>query len=324
MALTVVTYHYVRDLASSRYPSLTALDASKFDGQLDYITRHYQVVGLDLVRSVMKGQEQLPPNACLLTFDDGLIDHFTVVFPRLIERGIAGCFFPPVKAVKNRRVLDVHKIHFVLASDATPDAINRYIMDACDGARAGHDLPSREDLLADNWKASRFDSAEVRFVKNVLQKGLPEPFRSELVAQLFATFVTDREDAFSADLYMDDMQLRCMIQTGMEVGGHGAFHDRLGLMSRPEQEEEVRATQAFLAELYGHELGPWSIAYPYGSFNSDTLEILEGAGCVLGFTIEQELVQGFDSPLTLGRVDTNYLPFEWDAAPPSLREAEPA
>ena len=75
----------------------------EFDGQLDYITRHYRVCDTRAVLAAARGEGPLPPNACLLTFDDGLLDHFTTVFPRLVERGLPGSFYVPVAAVESRR-----------------------------------------------------------------------------------------------------------------------------------------------------------------------------------------------------------------------------
>ena len=119
-ALTIVMYHYVRDRARTRYPGLKVRSVEEFEGQLDYITRHYHVCGMEEVRAAARGDHGLPPNACLLTFDDGLRDHFTTVFPRLLERGLPGCFYPPVAAVEARRVLDTHKIQIILAAAPEP------------------------------------------------------------------------------------------------------------------------------------------------------------------------------------------------------------
>jgi hypothetical protein len=39
-SLTIVMYHFVRDLARSRYPAIKALTVDAFRGQLDYLARH--------------------------------------------------------------------------------------------------------------------------------------------------------------------------------------------------------------------------------------------------------------------------------------------
>jgi hypothetical protein len=45
--VTVVMYHFVRDLRHARYPRIKGLDRRDFAGQLDYIRRHYQVVRME-------------------------------------------------------------------------------------------------------------------------------------------------------------------------------------------------------------------------------------------------------------------------------------
>ena len=119
--LTVVMYHYVRPLARTRYPAIKGLDLQCFRGQLAYIRRHYHpITAADLVAAVRQrdgtGVWELPPSSILLTFDDGYADHFDHVFPLLDDAGVQGSFFAPGRAVGEGLVLDVNKIHFVLAS----------------------------------------------------------------------------------------------------------------------------------------------------------------------------------------------------------------
>src|SRR3954465_1886150 len=116
MSLTIVVYHFVRELPHTRYPGIKGLLESEFRGQLEYLARHYEFTTAEQVMDSVANGKPLPRNAALLTFDDGYIDHFVTVFPMLDERGIQGCFFPPAKAIRENRVLDVNKIHFILAS----------------------------------------------------------------------------------------------------------------------------------------------------------------------------------------------------------------
>jgi hypothetical protein len=79
--LTIVMYHYVRDVESTPYPGIKARSLAEFRGQLDHIEREYEVVGCEAVRG-----RCLPANAALLTFDDGLVDHLEHVLPELRRR----------------------------------------------------------------------------------------------------------------------------------------------------------------------------------------------------------------------------------------------
>ena len=73
--LTVVMYHYVRDLKHSRYPSIKE--------QVAFLKKHYSFVTVEEVIAATQGIHKLPSHPVLLTFDDAYIDHFTYVFPIL-------------------------------------------------------------------------------------------------------------------------------------------------------------------------------------------------------------------------------------------------
>ena len=51
-----------------------------------------------------------------ITFDDGYKEHYTNVFPILKDFGIKGSFYVTDKTVIDHQVLDVNKIHFILAT----------------------------------------------------------------------------------------------------------------------------------------------------------------------------------------------------------------
>ena len=92
--LTIVMYHYVRDLARTRYPAIKGRDLSSFRRQLDYIARHHSVVRAEEVVAAISKREPLPDNAAWLTFDDGYIDHYSVVFPLFARTRLAGIILP--------------------------------------------------------------------------------------------------------------------------------------------------------------------------------------------------------------------------------------
>src|SRR4051812_43010280 len=113
MGVTIVMYHYVRDLQRSRYPLIKARTEVDFVRQLDYIAANFTVVRAESVIAAAMGGPALPENAAWLTFDDGYRDHYDVVFPLLHARGWQGSFFAPASAVAERRLLDVNKVHFI-------------------------------------------------------------------------------------------------------------------------------------------------------------------------------------------------------------------
>ena len=258
--LTIVMYHYVRDLPRTRYPRIKGLLSADFYGQLDYIQRHYQVVGLPDVIAAARSEQSLPPNAALLTFDDGYADHYQTVLPALVSRGLTGVFFPPVVAVETGAILLENKIHFVLATTEI-GALLKDVFEALDRERQDGAYPSNRELFDQLAKPSRYDSAEVMFVKNVLQNGVPQYTCIEIASRLFAKYVSSDEAAFSRELYVTTDQLREMLDAGMYVGAHGVNHVRLGAIPRLEQVKEVDGSLAFLSRL-GVDGSDWAMCYP--------------------------------------------------------------
>lgn len=314
-ALTVVMYHYVRDLARTRYRGIKGLHVDAFEGQLDYLTRHYNIVALGDVVTAIRGGRPLPPRACLLTFDDGFVDHFAVVFPRLVARGITASFYPPAVAVEHDRVLDTHKIHFILATAPDPACVVRTILGMVGEWRGVPGVPSPDALYAQYAQASRFDGPEVTFIKRVLQRGLPDTARSAIVQALFEEYVAVDEATFARELYMDLAQLRALVAAGMDVGGHGAEHLWLDSLDREAQALEMARTVEFLRRVYERPARDWALCYPFGAYNAMTLDLAARAGCALAFTTKVGVAADLSTPLELPRLDTNDLPTAANAAP---------
>jgi peptidoglycan/xylan/chitin deacetylase (PgdA/CDA1 family) len=302
-------YHYVRDLERSRFPAIKGLSIDRFRRQLDHIQAHYTPITVeDLLEAVSPQQKGLPPNPILLTFDDGYCDHFATVFPLLDARGIQGCFFPPVQAVLEHKVLDVNRIHFILA--AVPNAL--VLLDQLFSLLAEfsseYSLKTREEYLGEVTEEHRYDTREVTVLKRLLQRELPEPVRSEIVRRLFAEHVTAHEAAFACELYMSAEQISCLRRHGMHIGSHGYSHAWLNRITPQAQADEIDRSLVFLRNL-GVGSHEWSMCYPYGGFNDSLLQTLRTRQCPLGFTAEPRIADlDVDDPLTLPRVDTNDLP----------------
>ena len=94
--IKLVMYHYVRDLKNSAYPHIKGLDQSVFEKQMAYMKEHYTFLSMeDLVEAVVtKNDRLLPEHGVLLTFDDGYVDHYEVVYKVLRKYGAKGDFFP--------------------------------------------------------------------------------------------------------------------------------------------------------------------------------------------------------------------------------------
>jgi peptidoglycan/xylan/chitin deacetylase (PgdA/CDA1 family) len=309
MDLTIVTYHYVRDPENTGFPAIKARRLAEFRAQLNYIQKNYVPVRTEHVIAAVRGEEKLPAKAIWLTFDDGYIDHFVNVFPCLRERRLQGAFFPPARAVLGKEILDVNKVHFILASAADPAEIVARLR-ALVVEHASTDMLSFESYWRLHAKASRYDSEEIVFIKRMLQTALPEPLRLDCLNELFHEFVSADPDSFGAELYVSPEQLQEMITFDMYVGGHGDKHLWLNQLTSDQQLDEIDRSLEFLKGL-GSSVDHWVMCYPYGANDASLRSHLRRRGCVAGLTVRPAVASiGADDPLMLPRLNTNDMPIQ--------------
>lgn len=312
--ISIVMYHYVRELENSRYPEIKGLSLNLFREQLKYIKKYYFIISMEEVITAVKSSRQLPQNSLLLTFDDAYLDHFIYVFPLLDELKISGSFFPPAKAILEHQVLDVNKIHFILAAVADKSKLVKEIIQTLNKVKAEYSLNDAQEYFQ-KATPSRFDTKEVVFIKTILQKELPEKLRNEITNQLFKKYVTSDEKGFSMELYMSIDQLKCMKRNGMFIGSHGYDHYWLNTLDEDAQEREIDISLKFLEKL-GCNLNDWVISYPYGAYNDSLLSLLKRKNCAIGLTSKVAIADlERDNLLTLPRLDTNDLPKDENSEP---------
>jgi peptidoglycan/xylan/chitin deacetylase (PgdA/CDA1 family) len=304
--LTIVMYHYVRDIQESKYPKIKGLETTGFVRQLDYLIDNFNIIRAEDVINCVKQGKQLPERSCLLTFDDGYKDHITKVLPELLKRNIQGSFFLPAKCIIEREILDVNKIHFILACANNYEKLSNDLDSLCiEYGISAKQLSSYKAKFAIPF---RYDTAEVMFVKNLLQHGLDEKIRNAIASKLFQIYVKKSEIDFNEELYLSFADAKTLINNGMYVGSHGYSHLWLEKETLESQSSEIDASLKFLRDI-GSRTEDWIMCYPYGSYNSDTLDILKDRKCAVGLTSKVGLAKvPKDYGLELSRYDTNDFP----------------
>jgi peptidoglycan/xylan/chitin deacetylase (PgdA/CDA1 family) len=305
-SLAIVMYHYVRPILDSAYPGIKGLEVHGFRRQLDHLEANYVIVSADDLLAAVKRERPLPERACLLTFDDGYRDHVDYVLPELLKRKLKGCFFPVVKPVVDQEMLDVNRVHFILASE--PDVAA--LVDELHALCIEHGI--LQQTYDADWHrlahASRYDPREIVFIKRMLQHALPEKLRNMIAAELFRRHVSKDEKQFAAELYISKDDAKLLVASGMHVGNHTYSHRWLDREPEQNQEREIDEALAFLATI-GATTSDWMMCYPYGGYNETTLSVLARKNCPLGLTTKiRQANLAVDDPLELPRFDTNDFP----------------
>ena len=303
----IAMYHYIRDLKHSRYPKIKALDFPLFKQQLEYIKNNFKVITMEQLIDVVENNNELSENTLLLTFDDGYIDNYTYVMPLLEEYGMQGSFFIPGKTFATHQLLDVNKIHYILASANIYKLLEdiKRLMDHYRGIE--FDYASTEELFGEYAIVNRFDSKETVFIKRMLQTVLPERLRNRISSELFEKYVGVSEEQLAYELYLTEDQIRTMKRHGMYIGLHGYDHYWLADLTEGHMHADIDKALEVMDEFI--DIGSWVMIYPYGNYNDKVIEYIEKHGCCLGFTTEARSVElTRDNPYKLPRLDCNDFP----------------
>ncbi len=210
-------------------------------------------------------------------------------------------------------MLDVNKIHFILASINNKRILINEIFNFMDKYRDYYRLKDNEYYYKKYAIENRFDTEEVVFIKRILQNGLPEELRNEICNYLFKKYVSENESAFSRELYMNIDQLKCMRQSGMFIGVHGYDHYWMSTLDKDQQINEIELSIKFLGKI-GANTNRWAMCYPYGDYNETLLEVIKDRGCIIGFSTEVAVANiKKNNSLILPRIDTNDLPKDGNA-----------
>ena len=313
--LTIVMYHYVRELKNSRYPDIKGLDIVLFKEQIDYLRKHYHIIMMEEVIYSVDNQIKIPDKSVLLTFDDGYLDHYNNVFPILQKYKLQGSFYIPAKAIMENVVLDVNKIHFILASVKNKFNLVNDLKEFIKVYQKEYNLQNFDYYYKKLAHVCGYDNKDVIFIKRLLQVELVEELRMKIIDALFNKHIGMSEDAFSRDLYMNESQLKQMLQSGMHIGNHGYNHYWWNILDKQEMSNELDLSINFLENL-GVDMNNWTACYPYGAYDEQCIKMLEERGCKLALTTIVDIATiNKDTKFIMPRLDTNDIPKDKNAIP---------
>jgi peptidoglycan/xylan/chitin deacetylase (PgdA/CDA1 family) len=306
--VSIIMYHYVRELKNSLFPEIKGLETNLFREQMKFLKKHYNFVTIEEVIYSMYNNYKLPTKAVLLTFDDGYVDHYANVFPILQEFGVQGSFYIPAKAIKEHKMLDVNKIHFILAAESNKNNVISDIKLLLKKYKTEFNLKDFDYYYHKLAIEARYDTAEVVFIKRLLQVEFDEEVRGRIVDSLFVKYLHVDESEFAKNLYLNETQIKEMLKVGMHIGCHGYDHYWWNKLDPKELESEIDLSLEFLSGI-GVDISNWTAAYPYGSHSEEVEKLLRKKKCRLAFTTQVNIANTSESyGLLMPRLDTNDIP----------------
>lgn len=115
----ILTYHYVANNPNPKDTQRDALSVTpdKFDAQMGYLAQNgFTPITLDTLYGVFGGQVSVPARPVVLTFDDGYIDFYTIVYPILRKYNFHGVSFIPTGLIGGGYYMNWNQIKEIQSS----------------------------------------------------------------------------------------------------------------------------------------------------------------------------------------------------------------
>ena len=283
-------FHDIRNLENTNYPNRynlkSFLNEEQFRFQIDKIKNRYKIISsLDVKNIDIKNDSS---DYAVLTFDDGLSDHYNV-YKHLKSLKLSGTFLVPKMPIIENKVMNAHKIQFILAS-ADEKIIKDEILSLFDNKEE-----IWKEYSATKWK-NNWWSKEMIFITNFLRRYKDDKVNNyQLTNHLFENFVSKDEFGFSKDLYLNLENIEEMSNNGMVIGGHGDISENLLLIN--DYKSDINESKKFIS----HYSNDFVFSYPNGGYNDDIKDHMSDINCLISYTIKPTTITELD--------DIDYLEF---------------
>lgn len=260
--LTVVMFHRVLPRSDPRYPGADpewTMTPESFAQCLEFFGRHYHVVDAQQVFAALEGDQALPSNSLLITFDDGWADTAEFAQPVLERYRMPGLVFVAGAAIDQHAPFWEEALFSFLATVPQAPALVAAAL-----ARLG------QAPLAGPAPAGGGETAIRAVIRELGQR--PRADVLALAAELRRAHAD--HDAAATPAMMNAAQLR-RLAAAHAVGGHGMTHQPLTRVA--DLAQELQSAQASVAALLGQQRVA-SMSLPHGAGSDGVLAACRAAG----------------------------------------------
>lgn len=291
-------YHYVRPEVNP-FPRILGTEINEFQNQLKMLKQNYSVISPEDVLNFYHGDHAFDNGKhVLLTFDDGLSDHYEAA-KILKEHDIRAIFFTPTCFLDEKLPANPIIIHYCIAEFGIAHFLNIY-----------HDI--LEDL---KLKTKDYEDYVIKYNKDIDDKWniisqikitfkykLEYRLTRKILIKIFENLFLPKFPKGLDIVHLNEDKIRSMINMGHSIGTHTHTHVAVIKLNSNDFEKEIIYPKKFLEKKFGIEVN--SFSYPFGEkkdFLSSSQLIKKTNEYKLAFTLEEIKNTKKTSTLQLGR-----------------------
>lgn len=177
----ILMYHRVVDTLNAQIdysPNGMIVDKRTFSRHMEYLIENYNVISLDELLGLLKKEDELPSNLCVITFDDGWKDTYDNAYPILVKYDLPATVFLTTSYLEGKIPFWEENIKYLI-SNIYCLIQNNNLEDKEPILIKIRDL-GIEDLLL--IKRKYFSASLMKYVKSLRDK--PEEFKINIINEI--------------------------------------------------------------------------------------------------------------------------------------------
>ncbi|MBZ5567592.1 MAG: polysaccharide deacetylase family protein [Acidobacteriia bacterium] len=273
-------------------PLRPQLDPQTLEQWLRLLTRYYKFVSLDDAVEMLAGNRPFHPNSLVVTFDDGYRNNVTGAWPVLRRFGVPATIFVTAGHVQRRQPFWVDRLDYALQHAGDDDHEFQIGNDKVRISASGrNELRQSYQRLRDAAKAVVRQDGEMREELEQIAATL-EAESGRRLADVF------EDDPWTALLSWEEIE--ALAGTGLSFESHTVDHVLLGRVEDGVARDQLLRSKRMIE---AHTKRPCRyLAYPNGSYNARTVEIVRECGYMAAVTVNEGTNRTGADPMTLQRI----------------------
>lgn len=251
-------YHYIRPATSTdKFSKLRGLSQQMFRQHVEMLLEHYQIISPHDAISFSRDAYEFPngKSGILLTFDDGLSDHYAAS-EILHDYGLKALLFLPTCALIDRLPANPNIIHYCVARYGVKRLLARY--------EAALDLFNVTDANFEIHYDPQQETDNIEALKHRLNYLISPATSRKIFLNIYDDLLAHEFPNAIELIHLSKIQVTRILGWGHALGAHSHTHVSLGApgLSRTQLRAELLGPKDLLEQIFDVRIN--ALAYPFG------------------------------------------------------------
>ncbi|AJW71781.1 hypothetical protein NADRNF5_2108 [Nitrosopumilus adriaticus] len=304
---TSLCYHYIRT-KNNQFPRILGNDIDEFIDHIKMLQKKYSIISANDVLNFYYNNQSFKNNKnILITFDDGLSDHFEAA-KILHENDIKAMFFVPTCILDEKLPANPMIIHYCIAEFGITNFLGTFY-DIIEELKVSNNI----DFSINHFNEFNNRWDKISQIKNMFKYKIQYSLSRKILIKIFQKLFLEKYPNGLDIIHLNENKIRDMIKMGHTIGTHTHTHLSIGAtkLNSNDFKKEVINPKKILEKRFDLEI--FSFSYPFGEKQDclSSAELLKNTKeYKIAFTVEENKNTKKTSPLLLGR----YMPTSKDSA----------